>query len=88
MSRKFWVVLSPDTAQYREETDRGRLTTTNDNYGIFFNEQHARAYAVKLSKQNPGFEIQIAEAKNGFHSPPPQSITEKVWQTNGEYIPL
>lgn len=89
MSRKFWVVFSPDLGYLEAD---GRRVIPDDrvmhNFGIFFREDSARAFAQQVAIRNPAIEVQIAESLKGFFAPPPKTITEKVWTPNGEYIPL
>ena len=87
MARRFWVVLADDRVRFNEEPERGRLTLVNtDNFGVFYTKERAVEYARTLSTRNPGIEVQVAESAWGYHAPPPQKITQKIWNQDGEYV--
>ena len=90
MARQFWFVFAEELNPLEEWDNPGQntiaATRNTPRYGVFFRKDRAEQFARKLSSMHPGIEVQIAEAKQGFHSPLPTKITQKVWNEQGEYI--
>jgi len=95
MARKMWVVTVDDTnsALITSSYVRGGYTTASSKQEspyepivVFFNLDHAKAYAKQLTTAYPNKEVYVFENIMGF-SCQTTPVISKHWQEDGSYLP-
>lgn len=91
MARQYWAVFVDTERNLEEQETRGKYVITRDpdhrNFGLFYREDYAAAWAKKCSQENPGKEVYILKSDHGFYNAVAPAITQKKW-VNGEYVPV